>query len=111
MTDTISDDVIRTIMDAGVTGLAIQEQKFIEVQPAAIRIDAVNETRQRYLRLAGEVGLDTFDFHVQIMQQRCPDLENCIKFVQMLEQIPVDSLAIWSNGPIPLSFVEAIRTP
>jgi hypothetical protein len=109
VTDSISDEVIRVMMNAGVSGLALQEQKFIEVQRAEVRLSAVNETRQRYLRLATEVGLDSFAFHVQIMHQRCPDLENCITFVQMLEEIPVSSIAIWSNGPIPPSFVEAIH--
>ena len=109
MTDSVSDEVIRIVMNAGVSGLALQEQKFIEMQPAGTRLSAVNETRERYLRLAREVGLDAFAFHVQIMHQRCPDLENCITFVQMLEEIPVSSIAIWSNGPIPPSFVEAIR--
>jgi hypothetical protein len=46
---------------------------------------------------------------VQIMQQRCPDLPNCVTFVEGLEEIPVDSIAIWSNGPIPADFVSAIR--
>ncbi len=109
MTDTVSDEVIRTVMNAGVSGIALQEQKFIETQPANTRINAVNETRDRYLQLAGEVGLNSFAFHVQIMHQRCPNMENCITFVQMLEAIPVSSIAIWSNGPIPASFVEAIR--
>ena len=110
MADTVSDEVLRTLMEAGVSGIALQEQKFIEVQPADTRINAVNETRDRYLRLAGEVGIDAFSIHVQIMHQRCPNLQNCITFVQMLEDIPVSSIAIWSNGPIPPSFVEAIRS-
>ena len=33
-TDQISDRAILTMMEAGVSGLAIQEQKFIETQPA-----------------------------------------------------------------------------
>jgi hypothetical protein len=110
MTDSVSDQTLRTIMDAGVTGVALQEQKFIEAQPASTRINAVNKTRDRYLQLAGEEGLDNFSIHVQIMEQRCPNLDECIKFVQLLEDIPVSSIAIWSNGPIPSSFVEAIRT-
>jgi hypothetical protein len=109
MTDAVSDEVLRTVMNAGISGIALQEQKFIEVQPARTRLNAVNATRDRYLEIADEVGLDTFSFHVQIMHQRCPDLENCITFVQMLEEIPVSSIAIWSNGPISTSFVEAIR--
>lgn len=111
MADTISDAAVRTMINAGVSGIALQEQKFIENQPAETRLSAVNQTRERYLSLAGEVGLDAFAFHVQIMHQRCPNLENCVTFVQMLEEIPVSSIAIWSNGPIPLSFVEAIRRP
>lgn len=110
MADTISDEAVRTMMEAGVDGVALQEQKFIETQPAATRLAEVNRTRERYLRLAKEVGLDTFGFHVQIMQQRCPDLQNCVTFVQMLEEIPVSTIAIWSNGPIPPDFVEAIRS-
>jgi hypothetical protein len=109
MTDSVSDQTLRTIMDAGVTGVALQEQKFIEAQPASTRINAVNKTRDRYLQLAVEEGLDNFSIHVQIMEQRCPNLDECIKFVQLLEDIPVSSIAIWSNGPIPQSFVEAIR--
>ncbi len=109
MTDNISDAAVRTMMAAGVSGLAIQEQKFIENQPADSRLMAVNRTRNRYLRLAEQEGLDQFTFHVQIMQQRCPDLQNCIAFVEGLEEIPVDSIAIWSNGPIPADFVSAIR--
>lgn len=107
--DSVSDQTIKTMMEAGVTGVAIQEQKFIERQPATSRLTAVNQTRRRYLRLAEEVGLDEFAFHVQIMHQRCPDLANCVTFVEELEDIPVDSIAIWSNGPIPVDFVEAIR--
>ncbi len=109
VTDSLSDEVIRTMMKAGISGLALQEQKFIEVERADTRLRAVNQTRQRYLDLANELGLDSFAFHVQIMHQRCPDLENCIRFVQLLEEIPVSSIAIWSNGPIPPSFVEAIH--
>jgi len=96
-------------MAAGVSGLAIQEQKFIESQPANTRLAAVNQTRDRYIRLAQQEGINDFTFHVQIMQQRCPNLANCVTFVEELEDIPVDSIAIWSNGPIPVDFIEAIR--
>lgn len=109
MTDNVSDTAVRAMMAAGLSGLAIQEQKFIENQPAAARLLAVNRTRDRYLRLAEQEGVDDFSFHVQIMQQRCPNLDNCVEFVEGLEEIPVDSIAIWSNGPIPPDFVSAIR--
>lgn len=109
VTDRVSDDVIRTIITAGVRGLAMQEQKFIETQPAQERAQAVIQTRDRYLTLARDMSVDDFSFHVQIMHQRCPDLDNCVEFVRLLEAIPVNSIAIWSNGPIPLEFVEAIR--
>ncbi len=75
----------------------------------AARLSAVQQTRERYLRLAQQEGIDDFTFHVQIMQQRCPNLPNCVTFVEGLEAIPVDSIAIWSNGPIPVDFVNAIR--
>lgn len=107
--DSLSDEAILTMMSSGVTGLAIQEQKFIENQPADARLAAVRQTRERYLGLAGQAGINDFTFHVQIMQQRCPNLPNCVSFVEGLEGIPVDSIAIWSNGPIPVDFVEAIR--
>ena len=107
--DSLSDEAIRTMIAAGVTGLAIQEQKFIETQAAELRISAVLRTRERYLRLAREEGIEDFTFHVQIMHQRCPNLSNCVTFVEGLEAIPVDSIAIWSNGPIPVDFVNAIR--
>lgn len=109
VTDRVSDEVIRTMMASGVRGLAMQEQKFIETQPAQERAQAVIQTRDRYLALAGNMDVDDFSFHVQIMHQRCPDLDNCVEFVRLLEAIPVNSIAIWSNGPIPLEFVEAIR--
>ncbi len=109
MTDQVDERAILTMIEAGVSGLAIQEQKFIETQSAASRLAAVNRTRQRYLDLARRAGRDDFSFHVQIMQQRCPDLDNCVEFVEGLEAIPVDSIAIWSNGPIPVGFVNAIR--
>lgn len=107
--DSLSDDAIRTMIAAGVSGLAIQEQKFIENQDASTRLRAVLSTRDRYLRLAEAEGIEDFTFHVQIMHQRCPSLPNCVTFVEGLESIPVDSIAIWSNGPIPVDFVHAIR--
>lgn len=109
MVDSVSDQAILAMMASGVTGLAIQEQKFIENQPAQARLAAVNQTRERYLRLAQQANVHEFTFHVQIMQERCPDLANCVSFVEGLEKIPVDSIAIWSNGPIPPDFVSAIR--
>jgi len=108
-TDEISDGAVLAMIESGMSGLAIQEQKFIENQPASARLTAVNRTRERYLALASRAGRDDFSFHVQIMQQRCPDLNNCVQFVEGLEAIPVDSIAIWSNGPIPVDFVDAIR--
>jgi hypothetical protein len=107
--DSLSDGAIRTMIAAGVSGLAIQEQKFIENQDASTRLSAVMQTRERYQRLARAEGVDEFTFHVQIMHQRCPNLPNCVTFVEGLESIPVDSIAIWSNGPIPVDFVNAIR--
>jgi hypothetical protein len=107
--DSLNDEAIRTMIAAGVTGLAIQEQKFIETQGADSRLSAVLRTRERYLRLAREEGVEDFTFHVQIMHQRCPNMPNCVTFVEGLEAIPVDSIAIWSNGPIPVDFVNAIR--
>lgn len=107
--DSLSDEAIRTMIAAGVGGLAIQEQKFIESQDANTRLSAVLKTRERYLRLAQAEGVEEFTFHVQIMHQRCPNLPNCVTFVEGLESIPVDSIAIWSNGPIPVEFVDAIR--
>ena len=107
--DSLSDEAILAMMSAGVNGLAIQEQKFIENQAADLRLSAVISTRERYLRLARQAKVDEFTFHVQIMQQRCPNLPNCVTFVEGLEEIPVDSIAIWSNGPIPVDFVTAIR--
>jgi hypothetical protein len=107
--DSLSDEAIRTMIAAGVSGLAIQEQKFIETQDASTRLSAVLRTRERYQRLARAEGVDDLTFHVQIMHQRCPNLPNCVTFVEGLESIPIDSIAIWSNGPIPVDFVKAIR--
>ncbi|MFN2134649.1 MAG: hypothetical protein ACK2UK_01760 [Candidatus Promineifilaceae bacterium] len=109
VTDQVSERTILAMMEAGLDGLAIQEQKFIETQSAGARLAAVERTRSRYLALAQRAGIEDFSFHVQIMQERCPDLQNCVEFVEGLEAIPVDSIAIWSNGPIPVDFVNAIR--
>ena len=49
--DTLSDDAIRTMIAAGVGGLAIQEQKFIESQDASIRLSAVPFVRYPFLEL------------------------------------------------------------
>lgn len=107
--DTTSDAAIRTMLASGVNGIALQEQKFIETQPADSRIRAVNGTIGRYQALADEAGAGDLSFHVQIMHQRCPNLNNCAQFVDMLDQLPVDSLALWSNGPIPAAFVSTVR--
>lgn len=109
VTDRVPADVIRLIMEAGVTGLSLQEQKFIEAQSADQRERAVSQTIARYQAIADEVGISDFAFHVQIMHERCPSLPNCVDFVARLERMPVASLAIWSNGPIPAAFVTALR--
>jgi hypothetical protein len=109
MADAVSDAALRTMMEAGMGGLALQEQKYIEVEPAQSRLAEVNRTRKRYMQLAQEQAVDDFTFHVQIMHERCPNLNNCVEFVSGLEEIPVDSIAIWSNGPIPPGFISAIR--
>lgn len=108
-TDNVSDAAIQTMMTAGLRGVALQEQKFIETEPAAQRASAVARTRERYLALANELGITNFTIHVQIMHERCPNLANCVEFVHLLENMPIDSIAIWSNGPIPAGFVQAIR--
>lgn len=109
MADAVSDAALSTMLEAGMVGLALQEQKYIEVEPAQVRLAAVNRTRERYMLLAREQAIDDFAFHVQIMHERCPNLNNCVEFVSGLEEIPVDSIAIWSNGPIPPAFISAIR--
>lgn len=107
--DAASDATIRTMLESGVSGIALQEQKFIETAPASSRAQAVQQTISRYQSIAEQAGRGDLSFHVQIMQQRCPNLSNCINFVTMLEDMSVDSLAIWSNGPIPVDFVRSVR--
>jgi hypothetical protein len=107
--DSTSEATIKTMLESGVNGIALQEQKFIENQPANSRIQAVQATIGRYQSIADQAGVGDLTFHVQIMQQRCPNLSNCVQFVDMLGDLAVDSLAIWSNGPIPADFVSSIR--
>jgi hypothetical protein len=110
--DQVPEATVRALLQAGVRGFSLQEQKFIEVAPASRRIPAVRATLDRYQAIAAELGIDGVDFHVQIMHQRCPDLPNCVTFVQQLTDLDgVASLALWSNGPIPEAFVAALRAP
>ncbi|MCO5194610.1 MAG: hypothetical protein M9930_15190 [Anaerolineae bacterium] len=108
--DTTSDATIRTMLESGVSGIALQEQKFIETQSAGSRAQAVQQTISRYQSIADQAGSGDLSFHVQIMQQRCPNLSNCVDFVTMLAEMKIDSLAIWSNGPIPPDFVRTVRS-
>lgn len=96
--DAVSDDAIRAMVDAGLDGVALQEQKFIERSPVSSRVQAVEATAARYKRIGGPA----FHVSVQIMPSRCPSSgagrwDTCAAFVSQIAGT-IDSVAIWASG-------------
>ncbi len=111
--DAVSDAAITTMFAAGLDGVGLQEQQFIENACVPARADAVAQTASRYREIASSVG-SSAHVNVQIMPSRCllgddyaaahcgaeiqSDFDHCAAFAgEILDDI--DSLAIWASGP------------
>lgn len=111
--DEVPDAAIEAMVAAGLDGVALQEQKFIEREPVDRRVPAVEGTAARYRRIGGQA----FHVSVQIMPSRCPGTGAnrwavCAEFIDRLSGT-IDSVAIWASGQsdraaLP-ALVEAIR--
>ncbi|MCO5187987.1 MAG: hypothetical protein M9918_07320 [Anaerolineae bacterium] len=89
--------------------LRLQEQD-IETQSAGSRAQAVQQTISRHQRLPIRPVAGTFLSTCRLCSSVVPNLSNCVDFVTMLAEMKIDSLAIWSNGPIPPDFVRTVRS-
>jgi hypothetical protein len=122
--DAVSDAAISTMFGAGLDGVGLQEQQFIESSCVAARTSAVRETAARYRTLAGGQGAHV---NVQIMPSRCQNGDafaaancggsgavfgHCGAFAASIAG-DVDSIGIWASSPddraqlVPL--VQALR--
>jgi hypothetical protein len=111
--DAVGDPAISAMFGAGLDGVALQEQRFIEAACVAERASAVAQTADRYRQIAASQGA-TAHVNVQIMPSRClngdsyaasqcgstiqADYDHCAQFAtEILDD--ADSLAIWASGP------------
>lgn len=87
---------IKQMTDAGLLGVAFQEQQFIERETAVSREQAVKTDAAVYRAIGGP----NFQIHVQIMSSRCgtKPWSKCKDFVNRIKGT-IDSLAIWASGP------------
>jgi hypothetical protein len=111
--DAVDDPAIGTMFGAGLDGVGLQEQQFIENACVPARADAVAQTSARYRDIASNLGASAH-VNVQLMPSRCllgddyaashcgstiqSDFDHCADFTaEILDE--VDSLAIWASGP------------
>lgn len=101
------------VKNCGLRGIAVQEQKYIEdpSSTALGRYNAVIRDVTPYLNAGKEMGVQ-IQVHVQIMEERCPDLDKCRELVRLLtDDSRIWSLAIWpSNTGISPAFVLKMRS-
>lgn len=108
--DQISDTALTQMINAGLDGVGLQEQKWIEAACPQQRVTAVKATSARLKKLAGG---KPFDVQVQIMPSRCINgdaygkqhcggsgktFAHCVTFSDQIKPA-VDSMAIWASGP------------
>lgn len=86
---------VQQMVDAGLLGVAFQEQKFIETQSAEAREQAVKRDAANYRAVGGP----NFQIHVQLMSSRCgaAPWSRCRDLVQRIDTT-ITSLAIWASG-------------
>ena len=103
-------EAVRLMKEAGLTGVAFQEQQFIESQTAEARRDAVIADVTAYKAITG----DNFEIYVQVMSSRCGSQpwSNCMQFLDYIAP-HITGVAIWASGGsdtenLP-AFINAIR--
>lgn len=103
--DSTPDSVIQRIYDAGIDGLGLQEQRFIETACPNDRYNKVKNTIEKHERLAGK----NLFVSVQIMAIRCQTAEqlscsesysssygHCDTFVDLIAGL-VDTIGFWPS--------------
>ena len=111
--DAVGDPALDTMFGAGLAGVGLQEQQYIESACVDARAAAVAQTATRYRQIASTEGIAAH-IDVQIMPSRClngdayaashcgsaieNDYDHCAAFAAAI--LPdIDSLAIWASGP------------
>jgi len=130
--DNVSDAAISVMFDAGLGGVALQEQQFINHSCVADRAAAVQTTATRYRTLAAQAGASPIHVTVQVMPSTCLEgdtyaqnnsatcgtlpstrFAQCDAFVDAIAA-DVDSIAIWAMGTDRddlIELVTVLRTP
>ena len=120
--DAVGDGAVSAMIGAGLAGVGLQEQQFIESACVGERVAAVAQTSARYKGLAAGLGRDAH-VNVQVMPSRClagdtyaasncgasagPAFTHCADFVAQITD-EVDSIAIWASGPDDVSNLVAL---
>lgn len=130
--DNVSDPAISVMFGAGLGGVALQEQQFINHSCVADRAAAVQSTATRYRTLAAQAGAPPIHVTVQVMPSTCLEgdvyaqnnsatcgllpstrFAQCDAFVGAIAG-DVESIAIWAMGPDRddlIELVTVLRTP
>ncbi|KKS75466.1 MAG: hypothetical protein UW37_C0005G0021 [Candidatus Gottesmanbacteria bacterium GW2011_GWA2_44_17] len=115
--DSTPDSVIKRIYAAGMDGLGLQEQQFIEKSCPSVRTVKVKETLNRHRQLAGK----PIETTVQIMANRCLRADNvscadaivypyqhCQLFVNNIKD-EINALGVWPSTD-DLNFIKTLRS-
>ncbi len=111
--DAVGDPALATMFGAGLDGVGLQEQQFIESACVDDRAAAVAATAARYRAMAASEG-GSAQIDVQIMPSRClsgdtyaaahcgtaitADYDHCAQFAAAIAD-QVDSIGIWASSP------------
>lgn len=111
--DAVGDPAVKGMFGAGLDGVGLQEQQFIESACVDDRAAAVAATASRYRSLAAGQG-GTAHIDVQIMPSRClngdtyaaahcgstitADYDHCGQFYGAI-RVDIDSIGIWASSP------------
>lgn len=111
--DAVADPALNGMFGAGLDGVGLQEQQFIESACVDDRVAAVQATAARYRGIAASAGT-TAHIDVQVMPSRCltgdtyaaahcgttimADYDHCAQFAAGIEN-DVDSIGIWASSP------------
>jgi|GEM_PF-6630638 len=111
--DAVPDPALNGMFGAGLDGVGLQEQQFVESACVDDRVAAVEATAARYRGIAAARGT-TAHIDVQVMPSRClngdtyvaahcgtaitADYDHCAQFAAAIEN-DVDSIGIWASSP------------